>query len=366
MDSMTKKPDGILRELEEYIQQYVTLASPDYAFAAALWAVGTYLWPHFDAFPYLVITSDVKRSGKSRFGEVLSFVASNPRSFAGMTPATLFRSIRDENPTVFIDEAETLSSEAANTMRAVLNVGYRRGQSIPRMEKGGVREWPVYCPKVFILIGDVYDTLRDRSIIVRMQRGEPATRFVYNQAHAEGAALRERIASIVEEQAHVFQGRYNRHAGVPFLPDRDEEIWLPLFVICEELAPNRVKELQRVAADLAVEKTQESRRYVNLLGAEREAEDDEFARRLVRDLLVVMNGAKRIHTQDAIEKLHALPTGPWRKFRGEGLTATDMSNLLARFGIKPTTIRIGGKKADAKVAKGYKVEHVTAAVKALG
>ncbi len=349
--------DSLIADLQAYIRQYVTFTNPDYAFAAALWTVGTYLWPHFDAYPYLTITSDTKRSGKTRFSEVLSFAASNPRNFAGMTAAALFRSIRDENPSVFIDEAETLSSEAASTMRAVLNVGYRRGQTIPRLGKNGVEEWPAYCPKVFVLIGDVYDTLRDRSIIVRMQRAEAKMRFIYDHARAEGQALRERAASVIADHGSAIVDRYTRHPGLTFLADRDEEIWLPLFAICEILAPSRVDELCRVAVDMSTEKTSEARRYVNLLGAERAAEDDEYARRLVHDLLTVINGAKSIFTADAIVALKELPTGPWRKYRGEGLSDRDLANLLARFGLTPVLVRKG-----KQVQRGYKRDAVEKAL----
>ena len=138
---------ALFAEMKDFITGYVTFPNDDdYALVASLWAAATYLWPHFDAFPYLVITSDTKRSGKTRFSEILSFLCSNSRNMAGMTAATVFRTIRDEQPTMFIDEAESLSGESADTMRTVLNVGYRRGQTIPRVEKNRVVQWPAYCP----------------------------------------------------------------------------------------------------------------------------------------------------------------------------------------------------------------------------
>jgi hypothetical protein len=79
---------------------------------------------------------------------------------------------------------------------------------------------------------------------------------------------------------------------------------------------------------MATEKTVEIKRHTNLQGAERIAEDDEYSKRLVRDLLTVMGTGKHVWTNDALPKLFALPTGPWRKFRGDGLTPHDMSNML--------------------------------------
>lgn len=352
--------------VERYLSTYVTFPVAEYAFVGALWAAATYLWPHFDAFPYLVITSDTKRSGKTRFSEVLSFVSSNARNMAGMTAATLFRSIRDEQPTMFIDEAESLSSEAASMMRSVLNVGYRKGQTIPRMGKNGVEEWPAYCPKAFILIGDVYDTLRDRSIIIRMRRGAPAERFVYDVATAAGKVLGAQLHEFATEHQTKVMECYVKHAGLPFLPDRDEEIWMPLFAICQTYAPERLDELTRIAVDMATEKTLPARVHTTLHGAEEEAEADEYARRLLVDLHTVMNGARSLFTADALSALLELPTGPWRKFKGTGLTPIDMANLLSRFGVEPKVIRVGGKQPDARVARGYRRDDVSAAVKANG
>ena len=355
----------LLTDVEAYLSRYVTFTTPDHAFAGALWAAATYLWPHFDAFPYLHITAATKRAGKSRFMEVLSFVSSNPRTIAGMTPATVFRLIRDENPSLFMDEAESLSSEAAGMMRSILNVGYRKGAVIPRMGKTGVEEWPAYCPKAFISIGDVYDTLRDRSIVVTMRRGEAPTRFLYEPAKLDGNELGGRLKSALEGQQDVILAHYSGSEGLPFLPDRDAEIWQPLFAICEVFAPDRVLALQRVAVDMATEKTVEGRRHSELGGSERDAEDTEYGRRLLRDLLAVMKGDRYVYSTDALPKLFELPTGPWRKFRGVGLSAIDMSNMLSTLDVKPKNIRAAGGRG-SKVRRGYARDAVLAAMKKHG
>lgn len=358
-------PRDLLTRVSAFLRRYVTFTDPDHATALALWVLGTHLWPHFDAYPYLVITSATKRSGKTRLAELLSFLAANARNCAAMTAATVFRSIREEQPTLFMDEAETLSGENASTMRAVLNVGYRRGQTIPRMEHGKMEEFPVYCPKVFVLIGDVYDTLRDRSIIVALKRAAASMRFVWQHAEAEGHELRNHLATWAEDHAGAVAHRYARHEGAPYLPDRDEEIWLPLLTLAEAMAPEQLTECQRIATDMAVEKTAPKRTYTELEGAEEEADADEYGSRLLYDLLAVLQGHRHLYTVDVLAILASIPTAPWRKFRGRGLTALDMSHLLRRFGVKPTLIRAPGRRD--KVQRGYRrvdVEH--AAAKYLG
>lgn len=361
---------NIVKQIENYISRFVSFTDEGYTFPIALWTIGTHLFESFDAFAYVTITSDTKRSGKTRLAEMVSFLCWRPKQFGAMTPATLFHTIDAEKPTIFFDEAEVLSSESANTMRAVLNMGYRRGQAVPRkvaeyynpetQTMSQVKDFVVYCPKVFILIGDVMDTLRDRSIVIRMKRGEPKERFTFELAKTEALPIVDQIKNQTDSIRSRVKEAFLSFNGVEFLTDRDEEIWTPLFILCSVLCPERIAELSRIAVDMATEKTQEKREYVNLQGQEKKAEDDEYAKKLLADLHAVINGEKWIRTSDALDKLKALPTSPWRKFRGDGLTAMDMGFMLSRFGVSPQNIR---PPKSRQVFKGYKREQVADALK---
>jgi hypothetical protein len=338
----------------------MVFTNPDHAFAAALWCVGTHLWPLFDAFPYLIITSATKRSGKTRLSELLSFLSANPINAAGTGPAPLFRMVSTMKPTIILDEAEELNAEGASVMRSFLNIGYRKGQKVLRAAGDSVKQWDAYCPKMFVLIGDVYDTLRDRSIIVRLQRGEPSERFVFDIAQTEGHGIREQLADQCADAQLDVQRAYESHAGLEFLQDRDEEIWTPLFAICAVIAPHRMAQLERVAADLSVEKSLPARSFIKSGDAERQAENLEYAERLLRDILVVIDGRKSMFTADVIEGLKAIATAPWRKYRGTGITPMGMAELLDPHGVAPQLVRIG-----KVVQRGYKREDVERAVKGL-
>jgi hypothetical protein len=119
---------ALLAELESYIRSYVSLAETCYALVIALWLMATHVWPAFDAFPYLVVTSATKRSGKTRLLELISFIASNSRLVANISPAALYRAISADKPTLLIDEAE-LFSQSKSEFRSLLNSGYRRGSN---------------------------------------------------------------------------------------------------------------------------------------------------------------------------------------------------------------------------------------------
>lgn len=353
---------ALVKKIEAYINQYVSFSDSSYSLPIALWTIGTYLWPHFDAFPYLVITSDTKRSGKTRLSEMISFCCSNPLNSAAMSAAGMFRSIAEEKPTIFFDEAEVLSSESANTLRAVLNVGYRKGQTVRRVFKDGVKDFETYCPKVFILIGDVFDTLKDRSIIIRMRRGEVSKRFTYEGAKTEGAELREMIALTVEENRSQLLEMFEQFAGITFLTDRDEEIWSPLFVIAKLFCPSRILELESTAVDMATEKTQAKRNYTDLEGEEEKAQEKEYSERLLLDICTVAGDERVVGSATLLDKLKALPTGPWRKFKGEGLTTITMSQMLSAYGVRPSTVRLSSRGKGNKTIKGYKLDSVKKAI----
>lgn len=348
---------ALITEVEAYIRAYVTLLDPSYALVIALWLTATHAWTEFDAFPYLVVTSTTKRSGKTRLLELLFFVASNSRMVADISPAALYHTIDAEKPTLLIDEAEKFSS-ANSEYRPLLNAGYRRGQTVKRHDG----DYETYCPKAFALIGDVHDTLRDRSVAIEMRRGEPARRFVYAAAKEEGAAVREKLTAAVSSKVQEIAEEVGGFGGLPFLTDRDEEIWTPLFILCRLFCPERLDELKRTAADISAAKTAKAKRYTELGEQEDKAQEQEYAIRLLRDMVAVTGDRDQITTQEAIAKLREIPTSPWRRFRGDGLKdgiegGMLVAGLLSQFGVKPTTIRIASKNVGTgSTAKGYKRE----------
>lgn len=359
---------ALFAAMEAYIASYVALPVAEWATVLALWAIGTWTYDVFDAYPYLVITSATKQSGKTRLSELLSFLSRSPHNFAAMTPAVLFRVLGDANAdatkgaTLFIDEAESLSSNAATTMRSVLNVGYRRGQTIPRTVSNQVVEFQVYAPKVFVLIGDVYDTLRDRSIVMELSRGIPSKQFAYSTARAEAARLTEQLSTL---------GRYYGDAfdTSAFMQGREAEIWSPLFALATQWCPERLPSLKRVATDLAFNKTSERRRFVELESQATEAQRqlESFSDRLLRDFASILpdDASLVMRTTDVIKRLRDIDTAPWRVYKGTGITPMVLADLLSRHGVKPALVK-GKAATDGKPARGYRVSDVRSAARKLG
>lgn len=360
---------NLVSHIEDYLKDYVVFSEPYYALPLALWCIGTYCFREFDAYPYVIITSPTKRSGKTRLMEMLSFVCHNPRRMSSVTGPTFFRLIEQEAPVIFYDEAEKLNSEAATTEREVINVGYRRGSTIPRTFGQTVKDYDTYSPKVFVLIGSTYDTLTDRSLVVTMHRGEPAKRFTFLAVRDEGAALKKLIEGDVKRHTAMIQKKFAEHAGLPFLLDRDEEIWTSLFVIADVFCPDRLIELERCASDMCAEKTLDKVTYSQkeLKLAETEAKETEYGKRCLIDLwgIFATNGAKYLRTEDAVQSLRDIPTSPWRKYGGKGISDRDLAKLLDRFRVQPCRIALGHGRGNQKHYRGYKRSEVESAVNKL-
>lgn len=360
----TNRYHATISEIEWFLARFISFADTCYSLPLALWTIGTFLYKSFDVFPYVVITAATKRSGKTRLAELLSMMCKGPKQFGAMTSATVFHALDTPDPlTLFCDEAETLSSEAASSMRAILNMGYRQGQYVPRVVQGEVKEFPTYCPKVFVLIGDVADTLKDRSIIIRMRRAEPKERFIFEPVRAEGGRIRALIeAALKTGGADAINDVYMQHKGLTFLTDRDEELWTALFAIAQVFCPERIEELTRYAVDIATEKTQDAARYTDLLGQEKQVEQEEYAFRLLRDVHTLMSGHRQMDTKALHSALLDMNAAPWRKFRGDGLTIRNISDMLNPLGVSPVNLRIGPRSENV-VRRGYKAADVEKAVK---
>jgi hypothetical protein len=365
---------ALVDQIENYLKRYVAFVDNAHSFALAIWVAGTHVYEVFDAYGYLVITAATKRAGKTRLMEVLSFIAARSHHTADITPAALFAMVEDEKPTLMIDEAERFAASQKD-FRAIINSGYRRGGTVTRRQGPAVRHYKVYCPKVFVLIGDLYDTLRDRSIIVNLRRAHAPHRFIYAGAEGEGRDLRDKLVELVAIHAEEIADAYTDLGRLEFLSDREEEIWSPLFAICRVLCPDRWSELTRSAVDISTAKTAEAKKFTDLPQQEDAAQQVEYGERALRDLISVTQSRRRksISTADAIPALRDLPTGPWRAFRGEGLKpniegSMMLASLLEPFGVRPRTIRLRPKSlgANGSTAKGYVLADLVEAARKTG
>jgi len=315
----------VVRLAESLFLDYVILPE-GVPFVAALWVIGTRIFKMFDCFPYLTVTSPTKRCGKTRFAEILELLCAHPLMSINISEAALFRSIEsDEPPTVIIDEAEALrnrQSERAAYLLAILQAGFREGAHVLRCvgRENKVKKFSVYCPKVVLAIGNLPDTLMDRSVIIRMRRhlrNESIARFRRRVAAKQALGVASAMAVWAEENKAPIGKAYLKQ-NLDFLRDREADIWEPLFTIASVAVPERLEELKQIALRLSGEKAAMD-------------VDDSQGLRLLADIRTVFRASKRkaIKTDQLIFKLKGQLDSQW----GEDLTPISLSRMLRPFGI---------------------------------
>jgi hypothetical protein len=337
-EELEKAPDGaeLLERLVWFIRRYVAL-SEEQAVLSALWVVHTHALDAADTTPYLNVKSAEKRSGKTRLLEVLSLLAAGSWLTGRVTAAVLVRKVAAEVPTLLLDESDAAfkgDKEYSETLRGVLNAGFRRGGVASLCVGQGANityeDFPVYCPKVIAGIGKLPDTVADRSIPIELRRRRPSEkveRFRLRKVGPEALPIQQDVRAWA--QAHLD----SLSAAEPDLPneldDRAQDIIEPLLAIADEVGGECPERSRRAAVGL-------------LTGEERE-DAESLGVRLLRDVRGVFDdgSSDRLPTGKLLEALHAMEESPWGSLRGEALDARGLARLLKPYGVKPEKLRAG-------------------------
>lgn len=344
--------ENIVEKVEGYLKKYVTFSEDYFSFPAALWIIGTHCFREFDVFPYLTITASTKQAGKSTLKNIMIPVCKNGGNFSAGSPSSMFRLLEVEEgkdidfPSMFIEEAEQLTAEN-HPAREFLNKGYEKGDKITRWI-GDKKDFECYCPKVFILIGDVFDTLKDRSIPIIMRRRSPiesakAVRVRMSVKKEEAELLEHEIKIAVQEHMEEIRAHYAQFESLDFLGERDELLFQSLFTLAHVFCPERVEEFKRIAVDVAMEK-QIKRTSIGAQweAAEKQADDDEARILLLRDMLTLAEGKEFLIAADVVDMLKGIPTAQWRKYKGKGLTSQDIGYLFGSMNLDSKVVRTKG------------------------
>jgi hypothetical protein len=206
-----------------------------------LWIAHTHTIDAADATPYLAITSAEKQSGKTRLLEVGELLVAGAWLTGKVSAAVLIRKIDSEQPALLLDESDAAfagEKEYAEALRGVLNTGHRRGGKasccVGQGTKITFKDFSTFCPKAIAGIGNLPDTVADRSIPIRLKRaarGEHVERFRRRDVEAESAGLRGRL------EAWSAVTVENLRAARPVLPDaltdRQQDGAEPLLAIAD-------------------------------------------------------------------------------------------------------------------------------------
>ncbi|MEM9553711.1 MAG: DUF3631 domain-containing protein [Acidobacteriota bacterium] len=326
----------LLNDLEQLFLQHVILA-PGAARILALWVLHTYIFDAFWVTPRLAITSPEKRCGKTLVLMLLKRLVARPLMCANASPAAIFRSIERYRPTLLIDEGDTFL-DRAQELQGILNSGHSQDGHVLRTvgEDHEARSFSTFSPLAIAMIGDLYDTLADRSIPVRMERKRPmdtvAPLRLDRLDHLN--VIRSRALRWARDHRADVEGR---EPDVPAeLNDRAADNWRGLLAIADSVGGH----WPEWARALAVE------------AAQRSEDDTSAGVQLLIDIhaLFVQIGKDALFSAEIISSLAKREDRRWPEWDGgQSITPRQVAKLLQPFGIKPRQIRRG-----SRTRKGYR------------
>jgi len=334
---------GIVGKVVEYLLDYMVLPAGVEVVIAA-WVVAARLIEVWDRFPHLAVTSPEKRCGKTLLLDLLFPIVPRGRYTTNISPAALYRVIELEQPTLLMDESQSLKrrgSEASEVTREILNAGIGRNAKVTRC--GGERhdkieEFAIYCPKVFAMIGDPDGVLADRCLPVPLKRktkDDVVERYRSRVVEQRG----EKLKASLEQWAQDSQAQVSKvYNGLePFLIENDRmaELLLPLQAVATVAGDGQVLNVL----------------YQYAVGLDERDQEQETQTPGVRLLVACRELLGRkvafMPTDNLIRLLVDRREEPWHRWtRGESITREGLATLLRPFGIKPA-------RNKTQTARGY-------------
>lgn len=328
----------LLASLTEIFRRYLVL--PEHADTAfALWVLFTHCIDQANVAPILALTSPEKRCGKTTVIDALIRLAHKPLPSSNITSAALFRAVEAWGPTLLIDEADSFLRES-DELRGVINSGHTRASAfvVRTVEVAGnhePRQFTTWGAKVIALIGNLPDTIADRSIRIEMQRklpGQKVEKLRY--------ARRELFEDLRSQCARFAK---DTKLGIPSIPenlnDRAADNWESLLAIAEA-AGGKWPDVARNAALALSGDTDES---------------DSIRVQLLIDIKAIFEKRQvdRLSSAALVETLTAMEERPWPEYsHGKPLTVRQLAKLLKIFRIVPVSVRL----EDGSTPKGYRLE----------
>ncbi|GAA2656289.1 hypothetical protein GCM10009864_22790 [Streptomyces lunalinharesii] len=343
--------DGVvlLDELRAAIGKYVVLPSQEALTAVTLWVAATHIQTALQHAPRLAVISATKGCGKSRVLDVLYETVHDPMMTVNTSPAVIFRTIGKIPPTLLVDEADTIfgpkASGDSEILRGLLNAGHQRNRPAWRISgpEHKPTPFPTFAMAAIAGIGDLPDTITDRSVVLRIQKRKPSEKvapFRSRYAAPELNALRGRLA------AWLGPLRSTAARMVPQMPveDRAADTWEPLVIIAD-LAGGHWPAQARAAcvAMTRFEAVQDEQTNVKV--------------RLLRDIHRIFERAhnpEALSSQDLVAALIQDADAPWAEHGNKGLNAHHLGFLLRDFDIHPANYRFaGGRQAKAYIRNRF-------------
>lgn len=333
--------DGI-----ELLEQIIALVNRHIAcdqqtsIATSLWIMFTWCIEAMQIAPIACITAPEKRCGKTQLLTLIGELCYRPLPVANITAAAAFRSIDEWKPTLLVDEYDTFIKDNED-LRGIFNAGHSRKNAFVIRTTGEDHTptaFNVWCAKVLSGIGNLPDTLKDRSIILELRRKLPTEerKRLRHTDPSEFEQLKRKIARWAHDNLEALR---NSKPTLPdALNDRAQDNWEPLFAIADLIGDEWSKKARQTALEISGD----------------DKADPSINEELLADIRTIFNahGKDRIFSDELINRLCLDEEMPWANWnRGRPITPKQLSDRLKGFAIHPRQVRIG-----IESRKGYRIE----------
>ena len=333
----------MLSDIAAFIRRHVWIDEPE-ADALALWAVMTWIHDRLEISTFANLTSATKRCGKSLLLELLAELVYRPQPLSGqVTGAVLFRMVEVHAPTLMLDEADTYIRDD-EAVRGIVNGSQRRALAyIPRCVEPDYqpRLFGTWCPKLIAGIGGIPDTIRDRSLVVRLER-KPASERVspWRERDREAVnAMRGQIARWTGDNAGRIVAARSAVAFPDVLHDRARDAWESLLAIAN------------AAGGEWAGRDGRAWRACEHFAAAGEGDEGGAREMLLADLCAIFDAdgwPEAIASATIVERLRDMEGRPWSEWkRGKPITVRQLASLLRPFDVHPRNHRAPGGQSKA-------------------
>lgn len=375
-----RKPTGqqVIEAFEAWIGSFVRFpAVPGgQGLTLALWCLASWFAPKWPVAAYAFVTSDGPGCGKTTLLQVAMALSLNPKFRPTMRALETVRAIEQTagRVTYFFDQVEALQAgNKVSDEQAILLSGYQKGAKHGITVGSKSVDFSTYCQKMFSCVGSIAPDLDSRCIRFRLSYDPPARSWDDEVMTREGEA-----AALLALAAQVLPGVGADDAPPTWTPPpttlagRDRQIWTPIYSVAHALRLDTatMRRLDRASSDnVEYKRSAERKRYRDLIQALDRTERDDHAERALRDLAAVLpepvqgRVSGHIWTATAVERMKELD-GPWRVYKGTGLTQDSLAALVSRWLGKTKVVREGVGRG-AATGRGYLGQDVRRAVEAL-
>lgn len=340
----TIAPAQLLDDITHAIRRFIVLDEYQ-AQTAALWVSACWFVNEIQCAPIALINAPERACGKTQLLTVLGKLAPRTAQASGISPSVLFRMIEAYQPTLFIDEIETILKDNEE-LRGLINAGHTRDsahvwRSVAKGDDFEPKRFSVWGMKAIAGINAIKlaETVNSRAIVFELRRKRPDEK-VERLRQAE-AGLFETLACKLARFLEDYSS-YIKEAR-PTLPnelgDRDQDNWEPLLQVASVAGEHWLDIATKAALTLSGAMQAPMSATNELLGDIQE--------------IFETRRATRISTTELIKALCEDTEKSWATYnRGKQLSPRQLSTKLKDYGITSKTIRMNSYET----AKGYEVE----------